>query len=258
MAKVKIILDSRSPDGVRLTTMELRYPRFIHGEFLTHRQFARNSASSRAIPFDRFVAAVTNDPVVPLRFGSNKPGMQTGDEIADVAKATKVWLAARAKAVAEATKLHRLGVHKSVCNRLLEPWQWMVTVVTATDWDNFFAQRCHEDAEIHMRTLAEAMKAALSASGPVLRQDHAPYLTPQDSVLPWQTRRRLSVARCARVSYLQHDGTRDNQKDLDLHDKLRQSMHPSPFEHVATAESRFHKSGPFTGWKQYRKELWPT
>lgn len=254
MISAKVILDSRSPEGARLTTMELRYPRFIHGEFLTHRQFARNSASSRAIPFSRFVDAVVNDPVIPLKWGAEKPGMQTGDEVTDRERATEIWLGARDSAVQEATLLHHLGVHKSICNRLLEPFQWMVTLVTATDWDNFFAQRCHADAEIHMRTLAEAMREALATSGPVLRQAHAPYAEMEDVA----DRKRLSVARCARVSYLNHDGTRDLRKDFDLHDRLKASLHPSPFEHVATAATQSHRSGPFTGWKQYRKEIWPT
>lgn len=255
--KATVVLDSRSPEGARLTTMELRYPRFIHGEVMTHRQFARNAASSRAIPFAKFTAAVINDPVIPLSYGSEKPGMQTGAEIDDPARATEVWFLARDNAVASATELHRLGVHKSLCNRLLEPWQHMVTLVTATEWDNFFAQRCHPDAEVHMRTLAEAMKAAYETSGPVLRQIHAPYLSPEEGVLPGEQRKRLSVARCARVSFLQHDGTRDIQKDYGLHDKLKSSLHPSPFEHVATAATRIHQSGPFIGWKQYRKEIWP-
>lgn len=254
----KVILDSRSPDGARLTTMELRYPRFIHGEFLTHRQFARNSASSRAIPFSKFVDAVIADPVIPLKWGAEKPGMQTGEEVTDRDKAVEIWLGARDSAVQEATLLHHLGVHKSICNRLLEPWQWMVTLVTATEWANFFDQRCSPDAEVHMRTLANAMREALANSGPIQRQVHAPYIDPiTESELPIQQRKRLSVARCARVSYLNHDGTRDLQKDYDLHDKLRLSAHPSPFEHVATAATRIHQSGPFAGWKQYRKEIWP-
>jgi thymidylate synthase ThyX len=253
MITARVILDSRSPEGARLTTMELRYPRFIHGEFLTHRQFARNSASSRAIPFAKFAGEVASYSVIPLKWGAEKPGMQAGDEIEDPTTATSVWLEARNAAVSYATNLHDLGVHKSICNRLLEPFQWMVTLVTATEWDNFFAQRCHPDAEIHMRTLAEAMRDALANSGPVLRQVHTPYAEMEEA----GDRKRLSVARCARVSYLSHDGTRDLQKDFDLHDRLRASLHPSPFEHVATAATKFHQSGPFVGWKQYRKEIWP-
>lgn len=257
MISATVILDSRSPEGARLTTVELRYPRFIHGEVLTHRDRARNSASSRAIPFAKFVQAVKDDPVIPLVWGAEKPGMQTGGEVADKDKAVKAWLAARDKAVTQATRLHDLGVHKSICNRLLEPWQWMTTVMTATDWDNFFAQRCHSDAEVHFRTLAEAIRAALAESGPVLRQVHAPYLFPDENVRPADQRKRISTARCARVSYLTHDGARDPAKDLELHDRLLASMHPSPFEHVATAAGQFHRSGPFVGWKQYRKEIWP-
>ncbi|HTD38959.1 MAG TPA: FAD-dependent thymidylate synthase [Candidatus Limnocylindrales bacterium] len=35
----RVLLDSVSPAGIRLTTMEVRYPRFIHSEMMTHRVF---------------------------------------------------------------------------------------------------------------------------------------------------------------------------------------------------------------------------
>jgi hypothetical protein len=58
----KVILDSVSPAGVRLTTAEVTFPRIVLAEFNTHRMLSRNSASSRAIPVEKRIAMVEADP----------------------------------------------------------------------------------------------------------------------------------------------------------------------------------------------------
>lgn len=258
--EAKIILDSISPAGARLTTLELTYPRFIHSEVLTHRDRARNSASSRAIPWPKMVARIEHDPVIPLVFGAEQQGMQTGDEVDDRLKAERIWLQAKQAAVYYARRLAEVGVHKSICNRITEPWMHITTIMTATEWANFFRQRCHPDAEIHFQKLACAIRDAMAVSVPVeVHTDcwHTPYIQPDETWIDEETRLRVSVARCARVSYLTHDGQRSIDKDLELHDRLCNGSgfgHWSPFEHVAQAhDSRDHLSGPFRGWRQYRK-----
>jgi hypothetical protein len=62
----RVILDSISPDGVRLTTLECVMHRFVLAEFNTHRMFSRNSASSRAIPVDRQLESVATDTAMPV------------------------------------------------------------------------------------------------------------------------------------------------------------------------------------------------
>ena len=62
----EIVADSVNEHGNRITTMLLTYPRFIHGEVLTHRMFSRNSASSRAIPFEKMYKMVAEDPFIPI------------------------------------------------------------------------------------------------------------------------------------------------------------------------------------------------
>lgn len=74
----KIIADSISPDGVRLTTMEVVMHRFVLAEFNTHRVFSRNSASSRAIPYDKIRSRVLNDVAFPVEWASEQRGMQGG------------------------------------------------------------------------------------------------------------------------------------------------------------------------------------
>ena len=258
----KVVLDSVSKDGARLCTLELTYPRFIHGELMTHRAFSRNASSSRAIPVSRMLRQVIFDPVIPWHWGSNKPGMQAGDPIPSDAEhhARDAWREAAKQAAMLAERINYLGVHKQICNRLLEPFQLMKTIVTATEWDNFFALRTHNDAEPHFRDLAVLMKGAMDASVPVRRDIHSPYVdydsrftdgakSPSPNELEHVF--MVSSARCARVSYMNHDGSSpDEERDAALAQRLLSSRHMSPFEHAAVA--RPGRAANFNGWMSYR------
>lgn len=260
--EVKVIADSLSPAGKRLTTITARYPRFIHSEVLTHRDRARNAASSRAIPWPKMMAAINETPVVPIRFGSEQKGMQTGGEIEDPDTAEMIWLQARDNAVRSAQALAALGVHKSICNRLTEPWMWITVVMTATEWNNFFRLRCHQDAEIHFQEIAGMIRTELNKSEPKIKFDgewHLPFTTQEDFEHTIEDVCRASVARCARVSYLTHEGKRDFSKDLTLFDDLVKGSgfgHWSAHEHVAQAKlDGSFRSGPYLGWHQFRKDF---
>jgi len=239
MYQAKVICDSIA-SGVRLTTMEVTLPRIVLAEFNTHRMFSRNSASSRAIPVEKRIQAVLDNPFVPEAFASNKAGMQAGEDLdAETnAMARNEWFAARNHMVSSARFLAESGVHKQWANRLIEPFSWTTIVVTATEWDNFFNLRISKLAQPDIRRAAELMKEAMDASTPVelgAGDWHLPYVQIDELTagLDWEYLARLSVARCARVSYLTHDGKRDHGKDLELHDRLLESRHMSPFEHVA-------------------------
>lgn len=256
----KIIADSVSPEGARITTMELVYPRFIHGEFMTHRVFSRNAMSSRAIPVAKMIEQVVRAPVVPSHWGKNQPGMQAREELQgdDRARAIRFWEQVAATAASHAMQLSQLGVHKQIANRLLEPFQWMHTVVTGTEWDNFFKLRCHPDAEPHFRVLAEQMQVEHVHNSPVERAVHLPYVDQEiNGDLPLDVRMKISAARCARVSYLNHDGTRTTQEqDIALAEQLRTAGHASPFEHAATSGPFRHMPhANFRGWRSYRNYL---
>ena len=178
----EVVCDSVSPAGVRLTTIEVTFARFVLAELNTHRVFSRNSASSRAIPARKQIRRVVDDPFVPLVWASERPGMQGGDELTGWRRsAAKVaWRAASLGAAGMARAMVGLGVHKSIANRLIEPFAWHTAVVTATDWDGFFEQRCSPLAQPELRVAAESMRAALEASTPTsLRRDdwHLPYIT---------------------------------------------------------------------------------
>lgn len=267
---VKVVAHSRAPGVPDLITLQCRYPRFIHAEFMTHRVFSRNASSSRAIPIERMIQDVIDDPAMPVAWGSNKPGMQAGEELTgyDLTDCKSEWLRARNAAVASAKEIARIGAHKQIVNRLLEPFGHISVVVTATEWDNFFALRCHPDADPTMRALAEAMRDAIAGSE--ARHEggwHLPYICDDDwwdipDVMSadeaWQHLAMISAARCARVSYLNHDGTNpDIEKDLALAKRLLESKHMSPFEHQAraTGDDGTALWGNFTGWDQHRKMI---
>ena len=299
---VKVIADSINAEGNRITTLQLRYPRFIHAEFMTHRKFSRNASSSRAIPVKRIIADIQEDPAIPMHWGKNIPGMQAHEQldekviVSDPAYRAmtkeEAWLSARDEVIMFAHAFELSGYHKQIVNRLLEPWSHINVLVTATEFKNFFHLRSHEDAQPEIRILSDMMRLEMEKSQPVLLDPgewHMPYIRPQD----WETARefvkagritrdepmpeeitrlllKVSVARCARVSYLLHSGRETTvEEDLNLCTKLLGSapLHASPAEHQATPDGVIAKThgviawanaalhGNFTGWNQYRKTL---
>jgi thymidylate synthase ThyX len=280
MYAAKILADSIAL-GTRLTTLEVTFPRIVLAEFNTHRMLSRNSASSRAIPVEKRIEAVLKSPFVPEAFGANQKGMQAGASLPtdDQFDASQTWLWASRQAVQAAKTLATIGVHKQWANRLLEPFGWHTVIVTATEWENFFALRCSPEAQPEIRRAAELMRDAIAASTPTTKQIgewHLPLVVDEDlhtfndsdpACLPRADMVKVSVARCARVSYLTHDGKRDVDADLALYDRLLKSGHMSPFEHAAKAVDHNHfskimnsEAGFFCGnfrypWVQHRKQL---
>lgn len=257
MIKCQIVLDSVSPDGNRLTTMQLMYPRMIHSEFMTHRVFSRNASSSRAIPVKTMIAQVKENPALPIHWGKNKPGMQATEEVENKEGARLLWLEAAKQAASIAEVMNDMGVHKQVVNRILEPFQYIHVIVTATDWGNFFALRCHPDADPNIQALANAMQQALAESTPVERGEHLPYITEEElATHSFFENCKFSSARCARVSYLLHDGTKPSiEKDVELFYRLAgaQPIHASPLEHCAyVGDFPGVYVRNFKGWVQFR------
>jgi hypothetical protein len=293
---------------------------------MTHRDRERNAASSRAIPWTTAAAEIIDNPVVPIKWGMEQSGMQTGEEIPEPLRplARAIWLRARDAALQYGALLSRIGktacqqrallaefipymsqceidnlsewsqsnnefsdevlstrIHKSLPNRLAEPFAWITVIMTATEWKNFFRLRCHPDAEIHFQTIAGMIRDAMAASTPIPppsitvfghsgdgfeeREEswHLPFVTGYDLdelLVDYgiEQVKAISTARVARVSYLTHEGKRDPAKDLDLFKRLSDGSgygHFSPYGHVAKAESTLVRSGPFVGWSQFRKQF---
>ena len=259
MIEAKIILDSVSPAGKRITTLQLKYPRFIHSEFMAHRAFSRGAMGSRAVPVAKMIEQVRNDPAMPVHWGGNRLGMPAVDDLTGEAliNALMTWRSAAAKAADSAELMMCYGLAKQVVSSILEPFQWMHTVVTATEWDNFFASRCHPDAQPEMQSLAWAMREAMDASAPWPTEHHFPYVREEDGVMSMWPRAMISAARCARVSYLKHDGTAPSiGEDLALFERLAGGtpIHASPLEHQGFAmEHPRRRSRNFVGWWQFRE-----
>lgn len=275
--------------GNILYTWVLTYPRFILSEVNTHRMFSRNTSSSRAIPVKTLRSRVLHDPFIPEYWGSNQKGMQAGDELNFLKKCLckAMWGLLRYPAVAASWGFEKIGLHKQIANRILEPWMWTRQIVSATELENFFSQRCQENTEPHFSDLAWVMWEQRNIARGRLRwmkrheirrefeysaitggthyqvlepgQWHLPFMREEDDGLFLETRKQLSAARCARVSYNASGTNRAAtlKEDLAVYEKLASSnpRHLSPMEHQAQALYTPERVGNFVGWKQFRKEL---
>jgi thymidylate synthase ThyX len=256
----RVLTDSVSPAGIRLTTLEVRFPRFILSELNTHRQFSRNSASSRAVPTNKMIERVLEHPAMPVEWGVNKPGMSASEALTveQAAEAKAEWLRARDSAVEHVRNLQKYNVHKQIINRLLEPFMWHTVIISATEWENFYALRCAPNAQPEIQAAAKLMRNAMNGSTPrptAIGEWHLPLVQDDERGLPIEQLKKISAARCARVSYLTHDGKRDVSKDIELCERLWSDRHLSPFEHVATPSNDGDFHANFRGWIQMRKEL---
>lgn len=260
---VKIIEDSINPyNGIRLTTFQLRYWRSIHGELMTHRMFSRNASSSRAIPIKTFLRQVWSEPAGPIHWGANQPGMKARSELQGFKRTfvKGIW-SFTGKVVCSLVWLANVvaAPHKQTLNRLLEPWQYISVILTATDLDNWDSLRDHPDAQPEIQDLAATMKEARSLSVPASRRYHLPYVTEEErSKYALNILMQLSTARCARVSYLTHEGKVPSvEKDRQLYSDLVGSnpIHASPTEHPAIALTSSGYVKNFRGWKQHRVDV---
>jgi hypothetical protein len=261
--EAKIILDSVSPRGHRLTTFCVTFPRFILSEVNTHGVISKNSASSRAIPFKKQLEKVLTDPFVPERFYRNQSGMQAREELPEPEqqKARDAWIDGRDQAVDIARRLNDVGVHKQWTNRPLEPYMWHTALLTATEWENFFNLRAHGDAQPEFGVIATMMRTLYDNHTPRkvdYGEWHLPLVTgyedePLQEADYWPD---VSTGRCARVSYLTHEGKRDLDADIELTcDKLQPAGHMSPFQHPALCVEDDDMHGNYRGWLPYRKMI---
>jgi hypothetical protein len=284
----KIVADSVAENDCRLTTFEITFPRMILAEWNTHRVFSRNTASSRAIPVEKLMKSIQESPFIPERFPKNKPGMASTEWLdgEDHIAAEAQWLYARDQALNFAQNLETLQVHKQVANRLLEPFMWVTSVTSSTEWNNFFTLRVNKDladtvetweeykivedanmrdgrpfpAQPEIQRVAFEMRRAYLASKPNLLKMgewHLPYVTEEEKKeFSSQDRLYLSAGRCGKVSFLTHGESNNPQRDIEIaRDKMVANKHWSPVEHPATPLIKPNFLGNFRGWKQFRKNF---
>lgn len=257
--KATVVADSINKCGVRLTSFACEYPRWILAEVNTHRMMSRSSSSSRAIPTAKILEQVCTSPAIPEYFGKLKAGMQDDGPVdADTAAyALTEWKAAAVSAAVFAQRLLNWNIHKQVVNRIVEPWMIAKTIISATEWENFYRLRVHADAQPEFRLLATAMLEAHAASTPKHLLDgewHLPFYTEDLNGECTANKIFACVARCARVSYNNFAGKKSLADDLELCDRLMSSKpgHLSPFEHCASPGAEDKCYANYRGWYSYR------
>lgn len=224
-------------NNIPIYTLELRAPKFIDAEFEKHRMLSSNSSSSRAIPFKEL-----DDIYIPFDLRKLEKGMQGYEKLDEYQTAVFGGFISGVYGDIVGYFKQKYGwqkvIHKQHLNRYLEPWMFQKKVVTATEWDNFFKLRLHPNAQPEIQELAKCMKQAMESVEPIkLRPGewHLPYVNVIDQEYNLEIFKKESAARCARVSYLNHDkSSPDIAKDLALADKLLNDGHMTPFEHQAT------------------------
>ncbi|MDX1532764.1 MAG: hypothetical protein R3230_01000 [Nitrosopumilaceae archaeon] len=311
--EVTLVADSISEEGQRISTFVLTYWRAIHGELMTHRLFSRNAMSSRAVPIEKMIEHINNRPAMPVHWGKNQPGMQANEEHdADVTidlswlmnasdyetdepvnfsytlPKKEAWHEAKRFAISAAKGFNDAGYHKQIVNRLTEPYQFMRTVVTATDFDNWYWLRDHSDAQPDIKLLASMMLELHNKSTPKTLDStewHTPFYKDgfwsshyiDDDGVEFdrynntlETALKISSSCAAQASFRKADDS--TEKAENVYQRLVESspVHASPFEHPAKPiddsedgdweEGVTHMdrngnywSGNFKGWVQYRQ-----
>jgi len=280
MITAKIIKDSFTHHGKRLTTFELEYPRFIHSELMTHRATSKNSSSSRALPHKTMRDAVWNQMALPIHWGKHQSGMQANKELTGIKLFLAKWLVKTSGRMMclFVWALAKCDLAKQVTNRYIEPWSHIKIVFSATELDNFFYLRHHPDAQPEFYELAKLMYKEYCKSQPrylAMGEWHLPYLNhifTQDGQIKYyipsdvsskfcefvslEDGKKLSASLCAQVSYRKSDMSLN--KALKIYNRLVESkpVHASPFEHQATPmEKATDRDANYIGWRQFRSEI---
>lgn len=269
----------------RIATFEAEYWRPIHSELMTHRVLSRNASSSRAVNKKSMREQAITNMAMPNSWGLDEPGMQANSFSLDPKTCESAWRKAATELVYIYDDLNKLGLHKQIINRFLEPVTKIKTVFTATDLENFFFLRLDADVEPNMRELAECMKTMLDRNNPEMLFNgewHTPYVdhdwndsgdliyTVEGNEVSTEEALEISTSCCAQVSYRKIDNS--YEKATSIYKKLNigtEKCHASPTEHQATpmpldvdfsvdgvthlTKQGDYYSGNFRGWIQHRQ-----
>lgn len=250
--------------GQEAVSLRLRYPRLIHGEFMTHKMISKNAASSRAIKASKAILHALQNPARPVEWGMDNPGMQSRKLHPHAWLGKAIWKAHAYASIAATYLLQKFKFHKQIANRVNETHSLIDVVMSATDMQNFFWLRYHPDADPTIRELAKAMFTVYHASNPMAIKPgewHLPYIyrvRDDQGVLHYhklnitgtydcgaevfeigeevdlETAREISASCAAQASFRNLDFS--NKKASNIKARLIDSepKHASPFEHPAT------------------------
>ena len=238
----KVVAHSKCPEGPEIVTFEVEQPKFLNAEVNTHRMFSRNGSSSRAIPTAQIIEQIKNSPYIPFDVRANEKGMQGFEQVSpeiyeDFKEELQTLLLQLTEFARDASAKEGLNIHKQHISRYLEPFMMQKFLITTTELDNWFALRDHDAAQPEIRDLAKKMRIALEASSPIhidYNEWHCPYFQDvpknlEDGRFPEEL--LISAGCAAAVSYRNKP---DPTKAIAIADKLLESGHMSPFEHIAT------------------------
>jgi thymidylate synthase ThyX len=242
--------------GQRIDTLVCSYPRVIHSQLLTHRVFSKNSSSTRAIPLEKAISQILDNPAEYI-WTQNQAGMQgkviPAKEKKRLEDINGFYKTGMYYAIETARKLAAspLNVHKQNAGRLLEPFQNIKIVLTATEWENWDWLRDDPAAQGEIAELARAISKARAEATPMVLyagEWHVPfvdrerspqtgemyYFIKQGQQLSAEEAQLVSMSVCAQTSYRNSDYSLE--KALDMKGKLLdcEKVHASPSEHIAT------------------------
>lgn len=251
----KVVAHSVTENGSEMITLQTRAPKFLDAEIEKHRMLSSNSSSDRAIPFNKMKE---RDIFIPEDVRYNEKGMQGSEYVCgDKLDEFKEDLEGMYKTLCVSLN-HYQDIHKQHLNRYLLGFSLQDKVITGNkeQFEYFFSLRSEEGADPAVQELSRCMEEALKLSEPTLLQEgewHLPYvdLMCPDTGQTSQNNESLeellkcSVARCARVSYSNHDNSEPSvDEDLALYDMLLQSKHLSCFEHQAIPMTLYNEAFP--------------
>ena len=251
--KVEVIKKTKWQSCPEIVTIACEYPRFIHGELMTHRLFSRNCASTRAVPFSAALKNLRENPADVVYWGKSMSGMQAREELSGwrLFAAKTLWIAAREACVLVARAFNAIGLHKQIANRILEPFQNISVLITSTEWDNFFALRTHESAQPEFQTLARMIEDEISSTPAVESKYHIPFFSEFEShggndfisldssgglvVSTKEDALKISASICAQWSYRKFDPSMEKANKIWSQLVESKPVHASPTEHQAWA-----------------------
>lgn len=281
--------------GDELITIQTKAPKYLDAEIEKHRMISSNSSSDRAIPFRKMV---NNPKFLPEDVRLDERGMQGYESVQpEMLRGFHQTLSGIYEYIT--TELSRFDIiHKQHLNRYLLGFTMQNKVMTANkdQWEYFLNLRLGTDADPAIQYLSSEIETAINMSEAIHPEDsdihpdipiHLPYITVDDVIkyhdgyINIQELVMVSVARCARVSYLSHDLKKTNlQDDIKLYKFLLKSKHLTPFEHVAITYTQHQYdvrrdayavleaggfepdisnqvlyNGNFKGWTQHRKDV---
>ena len=218
-----------------LITLKVEVPYYVWTEILTHKRFARNATSNRAMKVSKNTQMGC---YTPDAFYLQGEGMASGYPVGalETEEAYKIWEATWKYCKRQALKLEKLGVAKEQSSRVLPTFKMMRGLLTGTQsaWNAFIEIRNTEFADKAMREFALKASDAIKGADTSYFVFHFPFIETENffdkNKMNAEEMLYIGAGRIARISYGQ-PGAKDS--DYHLGTQLRDRKHLSPFEHMA-------------------------